>query len=312
MIPLGGLWRTVETVMPILALTVGAVALIGVTGGVVHVVRRWSLYRFLWRRRYFWFLRKRHDEFNTRIYTGLPGSSKSLWMVRDVIKLMRAGVRVASNMYIQDPMSPPDRLLCTEPCGSWLDMLRLTVDAMEKGEMIIFAFDELQNLCGARDWQKTPRWWLSLMQQRRHYGVGLIGTTQDLCLIEKSLRLLVSSLISVRFVCWRWTRIPLCVGTWLDGRYIDSPEKAAETATRTFDWLPWWAWHGYDTMAVIAVDDFGAYTDDEAAVLIADLTARMQALRTCEGLDNLFHGPLLMGDPDGCDTASDMGSLQEA
>lgn len=244
-----------------------------------------SMVRFLWRERLIWFLREPPVwEFSTRIYEGQPGSGKTLAMVRDAVELMRHGVVVYSNLQIVDRVSGQR----SRPMDSWLGMLRATVDCLESGDRVVFAIDEIHLMCDARNWQLTPGWWLNLMAQRRHYGIGVLGTTQDVSTVEKRLRQLVGLLVRMR----RLVRLP----TWLpgarvlnrlawfrfqeiDGRTIsDATPTGATVGAGYISWMPWYAFGGYDTRALMSSDDFAGYTDEAAAAEVAELTARARAI----------------------------------
>lgn len=237
---------------------------------------RLQLWRWLWSRRLFWFQRRPPQlEFETRLYVGLPGSGKTLTLVRDGIYYMRAGIRVAANFA---PVRDPYYGYEAEMCGSWLDMLRMTVDALEKNEPIVFLFDELHNICDARSWQNTPGWWRNIVSQRRHLGVGIMGSTQVVDQVEKRLRTLVDAIVQVHHPLPKWSRLPVVVERWLDARLVESETESAATRSFMWSWVPWWAYAGYSTRTVVASDDFAGYSDEEAAAEVAALTARIADL----------------------------------
>lgn len=237
---------------------------------------RLAWWAWLWNQRYFWFQRSRpHEEWDTRIYEGLPGSGKTLFMVRDCIELMRRGVRVYSNVAVRDPLTGLESL----PLGGWLDMLRASVETLEDGIPTIFAFDEIHLAADARSWQNTPAWWLNLMAQRRHYGVGLIGTTQHADTVEKRLRMLVGRIVRVRpsMVRRLWRRLPLFVCQDVDMALVDVPDQDAVGAS-SITWVGAHAFHGYSTQELMASLDFRELADDEARAEIAELSARAREL----------------------------------
>lgn len=241
---------------------------------------------WLWNQGYFWFQRKRpHKEFSTRVYEGLPGSGKTLFMVRDCIELMRRGVVVYSNVAIRDPLTGNETL----PLGGWLDMLRASVDALAevyycelKGTRprgVVFAFDEIHLAADARSWQSTPAWWLNLMAQRRHYGVGLIGTTQHADTVEKRLRMLIGRVVRVRpsGVRGLFDSVPLFVAQDVDMALVDVPGQDA-LGKPALTWIRADAFHGYSTQELMATLDFKELSDDESRAEVAELTRRAREL----------------------------------
>lgn len=267
------------------------------------VVDYWRYQAWLYRRRYLWFQRApSRSEFDTRIYEGLPGSGKTLLMVRDVIELMRNDVIVFSNVYCRDPLTGRESL----PLGGWLSMLRSSVEQIERIKQyddaeewfkhggpdpglpppsVVFAFDEVHLAADARSWGSTPPWWLNLMAQRRHYGVGMIGTTQDLSTVEKRLRMLVGRVVDVRPTMIRrwWKRVPLFVVHDIDqsvrGDGVGEPIGPAH-----WTWVGAHAFHGYSTREIMATVDFADLTDDAAKEEVAALTQRAIAAGIVDSL----------------------------
>ena len=242
---------------------------------------------WLYRQGMLWFQRKApHREWSTRIYTGLPGSGKTLLMVRDCVQLLRSGVRVYSNLQIVDPLTG----LRSEPLGGWLGMLEASVLALEesvayelRGEIppgVMFAFDEIHLAADARSWQNTPSWWLGMMAQRRHYGVGLIGTTQDITTVEKRLRLLVGRVVTVRPTALRrfFGRLPLFALQDVDLSLVDVVESDSGIGRWFWSWVGPEAFHGYSTRELMASLDFADLKDDEAKERVRELTERAIAL----------------------------------
>lgn len=257
---------------------------------------RADYWRWLYRQEYFWFQRKApHREFQTRIYEGLPGSGKTVFMVRDCIELMREGVIVYSNVAMRDPLTGRS----ARPLGGWLDMLRASVDTLrmvrdceDRGEVapgVVFAFDEIHLAADARAWAKTPAWWLNLMAQRRHYGIGLMGTTQNAETIEKRLRLLIGCVRRVRPMFLRrvWWRLPLFTSQDVDMALIDIPGEEALGAS-SISWVKAHGFHGFSTRELMASLDFADLTDDETAAEIRALTAEARTLATPADIPALY------------------------
>lgn len=320
----------------------------------------WKYQRWLWERRYHWFRRKKPFEMPSVIYEGLPGSGKTLFMVRDCVEWMRAGFTVASNLKIRDAYSGCSSI----PCRSWLEMLELTVDHKRRGVPLIIALDEIHTLCDAREWALTPQWWRDMMSQKRHHGMGLIGTTQALSQVEKRLRSLIAYLVRcervisppsvgvmflppfvatiaagwyfyakapARFAVFSGWH-PLYVGavgmvlgfivgllvgiaayyawvilaraSWfreavLNPLTVDQPSSEWDTLSEANVWVPWYAFHSYDTWEVVGGGDFSAMSD-------ADSQARIAALLTdLEGMVSPSEIPAFV------DTLIDLGYLPD-
>jgi len=262
--------------------------------------------RLLWwrlvNRQYWWLRRHTTHEYPTVIYAGLPGSGKTLLMTRDVIKLMRRGFRVYSNMAIHDPVSG-----CRAGVvGSWVEMLSLSVDALqeradclESGRTpppgVVFAFDELHLICDAREWASTPKWWLNLVAQRRHFGVGIIGTTQLATQVEKRLRTLMDLQLSISRPFRRipfLKRLPIFDVRELDPMLLETDPANSILTEKIRVWMAWYAFAGYSTGELIISDDWSSYTDDAITEEVGELTRRAK-----QAAERLKGDPLIFVEP---------------
>jgi len=239
---------------------------------------RLYLWKWLFQNKYWWFQRKKLEDLPSCIYEGLPGSGKTLAMVRDIVPFLRSGVRVGSNLRVRDALTGRETL----PCRSWLEMLELTLEAVRDKEPLIIALDEIHNLCDAREWANTPAWWRNMMSQKRHFGLGLIGTTQALGQVEKRLRSLVSYLL--RYERVGIGRLPLFREVVLDPGAIDVAGSQWQTKKSSLVWMPWYAFHSYSTWEVMASDDMTAYKDDELREKIAEMLEELRELCAVEGI----------------------------
>lgn len=241
----------------------------------------------LWRirEREYWFLRRSHKTMDLTLYAGLPGSSKTLWGVRDAVQLLRQGENVYSNLYVRDRLTG----LEAKPCNSWLEMMRIAVDALERGESAWFFWDELHLWADARAWALTPPFLLTLFAERRHYRIGLLATTQHVEQVEKRLRTLVDRIVQVRptgirrFIrAWFKRELPLFWGEDIDGSLMDAAAQgngSREDAvlSRGLRWAPWYVWGSYSTHEIVLGEDLSSYKDAEIQAEIADLERRAAA-----------------------------------
>lgn len=242
-----------------------------------------------WNEGEYWFLRRSHKSMPLTLYCGLPGSGKTLFGVRDAVRLLRQGENVYSNIYIKDRLTGAT----AGRCMTWLDMLEIAVEALEAGESAYFFWDELHLHCDSREWSLTPKFLLNLFAERRHYRIGLLATTQHAAQVEKRLRTLVDLVVQVRPTGLRRLvravvsrEFPLFWAEALDGALIDAQESGRlresdeVVVSRGFFWAPWYAFGSYSTHEVVGGEDLAAYKDAELRDRIAELSARAMAVMT--------------------------------
>lgn len=242
-------------------------------------------YLWRWREREFWFLRRSYKHMDLMLWAGLPGSSKTLWGVRDAVMLLRSGENVYSNLYIRDRLTGVE----SKPCRSWLDMMRIAVAALERGESAWFFWDELHLYADARMWALTPPFLLTLFAERRHYRIGLLASTQHVDQVEKRLRTLVDSIVQVRptavrkFVQrWFHRELPLFWYEELDGSMVDGVAQGMRSreeavVSKGLRWAPWFVWNSYSTHQIVLGEDLALYKDEEIRAEIAALEVRAAA-----------------------------------
>lgn len=159
--------------------------------------RTYEWWRFVIRNGYIWFLQPSPlFEFDTRIYIGRPGCGKTLLATKAAVKLLRKGYRVCSNYSIRDPKTG----LEAEVIRSWFDVLRIAAEAAAEQRPTVFVIDEVNLWAPSRFYKNTPGWWLALMAQRRHLGIGFICTAQRFNRVEIVLRELVNTIV----FCSKW------------------------------------------------------------------------------------------------------------
>lgn len=244
---------------------------------------RVAYWRWLWTERQWWFLRAMPvDEFDTVLITGLPGHGKTTFGADMAIRYMRKGIRVCSNVYLRDTYTGQE----CEPVRTWLDVLRVTVEACERREACLVYLTEIQQLCDARRWQESPAWWSEMMQQRRHMGLGLIGDTQHVDQVEKRLRLLIGRLVHVRpsWLRSHWRRWPVFCFRDMDLQVGDDPSKWNIPGRWRRKWQYSHAFHGHSSWELLSGQDFGDLTTAKALKEIADLRDRALAANQIEKL----------------------------
>lgn len=244
----------------------------------INPIKHGGLMYWRWRHREYWWLRKSHKFMPLTMYAGLPGSGKTLFAVQDAVQLLRAGENVYSNLYIRDRVTGA----ASRPCHTWLDMVRLAVEALERDESAYFVWDEIHLHCDSRSWSLTPEFLLHVFAQRRHYRIGLIATTQHVDQVEKRLRTLVDRIVNVRPTGLREAaralfrrELPLFWQETLNGALVDVP-GADPVLGKGLAVTKWYSWSSYSTHEVVAGEDLAAYKDDEVREFIADLTTRAQ------------------------------------
>jgi len=233
-------------------------------------------YTWLHRTRRMWYLEPpRVEEWQTRLYTGLPGSGKTLSLVRDVLDALRGDVRVASNIYIRDIRSGR----ATVQVSSWLDVLRLTVDALESETSLLVAIDEIPLMCDARAFAATPGWWLAWMANARHYGMGIVATAQHMRQVDVRLRLLMPYCLdmSPSGVRRLWSRVPLfherALGMGLMGDEVEVIE-----GDHRWRWMTADVRHSYSTRELLPAQDWSTFKDQAVAAEVDLLTCRAQEI----------------------------------
>ncbi len=137
------------------------------------------------------------------LYSGTPGSGKSLHAAREIRERLRGRKRrvVLGNFFI-------DRKACGKGKGIYLYVSnhRLTPGRLlsfarrysqhlgrrlKEGELLL-VIDEAQLLFNAREWQNLARaGWLSFFSQHRHYGYDIILVTQFDRMLDRQVRGLI-------------------------------------------------------------------------------------------------------------------------
>ena len=129
------------------------------------------------------------------LYSGTPGSGKSLHAVSDMLQLDRKGWPIIANFKLnRDSIRNPDRFF-------YFDNPDLKPSALEgiasnywrslgvrvREDSILLVIDECQLIFNARDWQKNSAW-ISFFTQHRKLGFRVVLIAQDRGMIDKQIR----------------------------------------------------------------------------------------------------------------------------
>lgn len=261
---------------------------------------RVAYWRWLWRERQWWFLRKLPPmEMDTVLFTGLPGAGKTTFGTDLCVSYLRAGIRVYSNTFIRDNFSGRT----ARPVLTWLDILEATVEGLESGEPTVVYVAEIEQYCDARRWAYTPSWWSGMMQQRRHMGLCLVGDCQNVGDVEVRLRRLIGRLVQVQQPpCKSWPdrpvfrllipapvkyllrRWPMFWAQDCDIQTGDDPAKWRAPGKVRRVWLHSHAFHGHATWELMPGADLGDLSDEKSLAAVEALRKRAAA---CNAITDL-------------------------
>lgn len=133
------------------------------------------------------------------LYTGTPGSGKSLDIARQIQIKLNLGKNVIGNMTIRQELLKKAKgkyfYVDTYELNPF-ELVEYAEKYHKKGKehQTIIVIDECQSLFNSRDWQKPSiRAWNSFFQMHRHYGYDVYLVTQFDRLIDRQLRALVET-----------------------------------------------------------------------------------------------------------------------
>lgn len=139
------------------------------------------------------------------VVEGRPGMGKSVWLVAEVLRWLRAGRTVYTNVYINDEK------LCQKYDGRlfYIESLEDIV-TLREGKIIL---DEIQIYLNSRNWDKLDIRFQLLLQQHRKRGLDIIGVTQSIKRADIVFRELVQVFYRIRKVAaFRVPRTDLAFG----------------------------------------------------------------------------------------------------
>lgn len=106
------------------------------------------------------------------VVEGRPGMGKSVWLVSEILRYLRAGHVVYTNIWIDD-----DKLV--KKYDNYLFYIESLEDIVKlrEGKIVL---DEVQTYLNSRNWDKLDIRFQLLLQQHRKRGLDIIGATQSI------------------------------------------------------------------------------------------------------------------------------------
>jgi hypothetical protein len=111
------------------------------------------------------------------LYTGIPGSGKTLLSVLEVYQHLIEGKTVYSNTWLNWK-------------GDNLHYYNDIENIINIRDAVLY-IDEVGSIMNAREWADTPKSVRNFLQLHRHYKVDIIATTQHSSFVEKSARTII-------------------------------------------------------------------------------------------------------------------------
>lgn len=132
------------------------------------------------------------------LFTGTPGSGKSLDMARFIFSFNRQKKPVICNFEIdKKKLKHPDLFFFVDNIDLTVDFLvdfakKFYKDGKVRESSIVLVVDECQMMFNSRDWSKPDRQaWNKFFQIHRHYGFDIYLVTQFDSMIDKQIRSLI-------------------------------------------------------------------------------------------------------------------------
>ena len=133
------------------------------------------------------------------LYSGTPGSGKSLHTAKIVLDDLRRGLPVICNFEINKDLVKHgyenfQYIETFDLCPEWLIQFSQEhfKDKRVKEDSITLIIDEAQMLFNPREWNQKDRVaWLKFFQVHRHYGYSVILVSQSDMMLDKQIRALI-------------------------------------------------------------------------------------------------------------------------
>lgn len=136
------------------------------------------------------------------LYSGTPGSGKSLHTAKEIRSRLKARKRIIIGNFCVNTKAikrckgtylfvPNDRLLPDRLLQFSRKLSRHLGRRLKEGEVLLI-IDEAQLLFNSREWQNISRQgWLSFFSQHRHYGYDIILAAQFDRMLDRQVRCLI-------------------------------------------------------------------------------------------------------------------------
>lgn len=128
------------------------------------------------------------------LFTGTPGSGKSLHMARIISKRLKSGLPTIGNFVINPDVKGYDSFTYVTNSNLCPDLLinfsasYFGNGSIREGSIYLF-IDEAQLLFNSRDWSRQNRMdWIEFMSQHRHYGYNIYMVTQTDRMLDRQIR----------------------------------------------------------------------------------------------------------------------------
>lgn len=119
------------------------------------------------------------------VYTGLPGSGKTLLLAQRGIEALKDNRKVYSNFLLK--FHGDDARNHFENLEYWTEPLELV--KVRNGLILI---DEIQVYLNSRNWENLPFEFQRKLQLHRHHGLDLLGTVQNVSRVDVVFRELIN------------------------------------------------------------------------------------------------------------------------
>lgn len=142
------------------------------------------------------------------VYTGVPGSGKSIHAANDVRFALNHGRPVIANFPLGEDAHVKQRELFTyipneqmnpDDLKRYSDEYWSNSEKMFREDWLLLVFDECQLLWNSRRWsEKTRMEWLSFLSQSRKYAYKIIMIAQSAKMVDNQFRMLFDTEINHR------------------------------------------------------------------------------------------------------------------
>jgi hypothetical protein len=168
---------------------------------------------------------------------GRPGMGKSVWLVGQVDRFLRANYVVYSNIEVKVPDKYSSRYNYFSDFSDLIPVRlveHLDKDSKVKGIKIIL--DEMQVYLSSRNWDKLDQKFQLLLQQHRKRGIDIIGATQSI----KRADVVFRELVQVFYRIHKITTLNVWKNVSLGFFYLrEYDPDSIESQSRSYDAIGW-------------------------------------------------------------------------